>query len=515
VDIDYLMSLIIKEKPQITRAKLYEMIKEKIAEFGNLIDEEAAILIIARELGVKIPSSDVFKVSKLNICDIIPGLRNIDLIGTVIKIDPVKKFKRGEKEKKIWKIAIADKTGSITLTLWNDEIDYLIGKIKLGTVLAIRKAISKKYRRAVEISLGKDGTVEVMPSSDKFPDYKGLIPKDFVGQDITVLVKRVKYLNRNSDKILYIRGLDLNGNIVNLYIPYVIDQRSEDIKDGDFIFLQNVCLSKTKHNYLLIKYTPYSFFFKVNIEDNAIKEKLNKKYEETSKLLKMDLDISGEVVYVEPYRMGKCFLYIRQYNLVFPLIAGRDILGNLTEILFSNVTVESVDLTELKAIKVYRTNPWSSLLVNKKNTIETEGIYKRTMIIDDDSLGKNWEVRGAILRSEIKCDVTGNQAMVALRFILDTGLNRLIAVSNNYGVFESITGIQVNELMKKEYSRETIFSILDFVKDEIKGQEIIARGMLMKDEANERYVMILRENILPINISSEYEYLLRCMQELR
>ena len=124
-------------------------------------------------------------------------------------------------------------------------------------------------------------------------------------------------------------------------------------------------------------------------------------------------------------------------------------------------------------------------------------------------------MRGAILRSEIKCDVTGNQAMVALRFILDTGLNRLIAVSNNYGVFESITGIQVNELMKKEYSRETIFSILDFVKDEIKGQEIIARGMLMKDEANERYVMILRENILPINISSEYEYLLRCMQELR
>jgi len=55
-----------------------------------------------------------------------------------------------------------DETGSVTVTLWNDDIK----KVKVGDVLKITKGWCASFNDTLQVSSGKFGTIEILESEE-------------------------------------------------------------------------------------------------------------------------------------------------------------------------------------------------------------------------------------------------------------------------------------------------------------------------------------------------------------
>ena len=138
-----------------------EEVKSKIArkreDLGNLISEEGAAYLVAKELGVDLIKPRVYR---LKIGNVIGGMRNVNLLGRVVKIDEVREFKRRDGSKgRVASIYLGDDTGVIRLVLWNEETE-LIKELKNGDAIAIVNAYSRERFGRVELMLGRFGRVE-------------------------------------------------------------------------------------------------------------------------------------------------------------------------------------------------------------------------------------------------------------------------------------------------------------------------------------------------------------------
>lgn len=127
-------------------------IEEKQAELSNLISEEGAAYIVAKELGVKFRD-----IEKLQITSLMPGMQNVDIIGKITKITPAKEFGTDDKKGHVVNVFIADSTGSIRLPLWNDEIEKISGFLD-GDVVRVRGFI-KEGLLGPELRIGKFGSI--------------------------------------------------------------------------------------------------------------------------------------------------------------------------------------------------------------------------------------------------------------------------------------------------------------------------------------------------------------------
>ncbi|MCC7572652.1 MAG: DUF3127 domain-containing protein [Candidatus Methanofastidiosum sp.] len=152
----------------ISEDELKERIDKKIQSVGGLLSEEGALLLIAGELGVTY--EEIPKEKKhFFISDINEGMQHVDISGRIMRIFDVNTFQRKTgTEGRVQNIVIADKTGSIRIVFWDDQIDKL-KQFKRGDVVTVRNGYLRKgLNNEFEISLGKDG---VISSGQDSPDY--------------------------------------------------------------------------------------------------------------------------------------------------------------------------------------------------------------------------------------------------------------------------------------------------------------------------------------------------------
>lgn len=111
-------------------------IEAKKARFSGLISKEGAAQIVAAELGIS------FQDQELQINDLLPGMRKVNVIGKVLEIFPIKKFLRSGQEAEVASFEIADSTGSIRVVLWDTHHIELIknNTIKKDCVVEIKRA---------------------------------------------------------------------------------------------------------------------------------------------------------------------------------------------------------------------------------------------------------------------------------------------------------------------------------------------------------------------------------------
>src|SRR3989338_2595756 len=114
----------------LNESEIKARVQEKQEELSGLISEEGAVYIVAKELGVQI----LKKKERLYIGSIVPGMKNVDVVGKITRIFPVKEFKTDKAEGRVANMIIADHTGSVKMSLWNDEISIL-GEIEQGDVI--------------------------------------------------------------------------------------------------------------------------------------------------------------------------------------------------------------------------------------------------------------------------------------------------------------------------------------------------------------------------------------------
>ncbi|MCX6815345.1 MAG: OB-fold nucleic acid binding domain-containing protein [Candidatus Aenigmarchaeota archaeon] len=152
----------ISASSKISKDEINKLIDEKLLEFSGLISEEGAAYLVAKELDVEIKREE----ERLNIQSVMPGMQNVDVTGKITRISPIKEFKTEKAEGRVSNIIIADKTGSVRMSLWNDEIEKLTN-LEVGDVVNIRGYVKDNMGQP-EIRLGRKGLIAKMEDKGEF-----------------------------------------------------------------------------------------------------------------------------------------------------------------------------------------------------------------------------------------------------------------------------------------------------------------------------------------------------------
>lgn len=159
------------------RKEIVSRIRSKQNELANMISEEGAAYIIAKECGIELLKK---KDHEVKIGSLISGLKNVNISGRVMKIDGVREFKTEKAQGKVSSVLIGDDTGIIRTILWNDQAD-LAKDLKKGGLVKVTNAYVKDNMGRTEASVGKSGKIEKIPDSPEIPFVEEL-EKKFSGQ---------------------------------------------------------------------------------------------------------------------------------------------------------------------------------------------------------------------------------------------------------------------------------------------------------------------------------------------
>jgi replication factor A1 len=162
-DVKKLVERIAKET-DLDEEEVVKRIDSKEEEYNGLISKEGAAHIVAKEAGVNLLEG---KEKSLDIDNIVSGMNSVTVTGKVQRIFETREFERDGEKGKVANIILADESGSIRVSFWNEEVEKLIeeGKIEEGSVIKIESGYVKKDNRDnLELRLGRSGKVK---KSDK------------------------------------------------------------------------------------------------------------------------------------------------------------------------------------------------------------------------------------------------------------------------------------------------------------------------------------------------------------
>ena len=95
----------------------------------------------------------------MKISELRDGMKRISIQATVTeKSDPREVTSRfGDQTLKVATVIIADETGTIKLTLWNEQID----QVNVNNVVKIQNGYVTSFKGEIQLNVGKYGTLTV------------------------------------------------------------------------------------------------------------------------------------------------------------------------------------------------------------------------------------------------------------------------------------------------------------------------------------------------------------------
>lgn len=111
-------------------------VEAKRAKLSGLISREGAAQIIAAEMGIN------FEKQLLKVNELVTGMKKLNLVGKIVKMYPVREYKKETREGKIGSFLVADETGMTRCVLWDTNHIKLIedNQIKEGDIIEISNA---------------------------------------------------------------------------------------------------------------------------------------------------------------------------------------------------------------------------------------------------------------------------------------------------------------------------------------------------------------------------------------
>ena len=151
-----------KKKTKMDDSEINKKILEKQQELSNLVSKEGAAYIVAKELGL-----DIFPKTRrrLEIKNILPKLRSLNLEARIVRIYPVREFNSKGRTGKVASLILGDETGTVRLSLW-DEQTNLIDKLEVDQPIEVFGAYTKEGMGGIELRLSKKGGVKMLEDSD-------------------------------------------------------------------------------------------------------------------------------------------------------------------------------------------------------------------------------------------------------------------------------------------------------------------------------------------------------------
>ncbi len=89
--------------------------------------------------------------------DLQPKQRNVNIVAEVTEIGDVRTFEKFGTQGRVANAVIKDDSGTVKLTLWNDQID----KVKVGDKVEIKNGYVNEWQGEIQLTTGKLGSLEV------------------------------------------------------------------------------------------------------------------------------------------------------------------------------------------------------------------------------------------------------------------------------------------------------------------------------------------------------------------
>lgn len=158
--LESVVNLILKHRPDLTRERVLGLIRDRISELEGLIDEEAAALLVAKELGVPVSQAVATPHrGRLLVRDLIPGLRNVKILARAIKVSRPLEVKGG---KKILRMLVADESGHVNVVAWDNLAVRIFESVKPGDCVLLAGARVARYKGDLEVILSEEAKLEVV-----------------------------------------------------------------------------------------------------------------------------------------------------------------------------------------------------------------------------------------------------------------------------------------------------------------------------------------------------------------
>jgi ssDNA-binding replication factor A large subunit len=133
-----------------------EAVESKVEQMGGLADEETAAMLIAHEL-------DDGEVN--GVADIETEMDEVKFLAKVTSVGDVRTFERDDDENPEGRVAnvdVADETGSVRISLWDEQAEAATDELEVGDVLRIKGRPKEGYN-GIEVSVDQ---VEVDEDED-------------------------------------------------------------------------------------------------------------------------------------------------------------------------------------------------------------------------------------------------------------------------------------------------------------------------------------------------------------
>jgi len=202
---------ILKANPNLSKEEVQKMINEKRREVGRYFTDEVIARIVASDLGVETTLNKVKL--KILIRDLISGLSDVTIIGRVIAVIPPKNFEnsRATFTRKLARVIIGDKTGTLTVILWNDKAEK-VKSIKQNQIVKISHGYLREAREGtLELHVGERGEIEVLE--------EGAVSKEDY-PNIDFFLTKIGSVTRKHRKV------HVKGMVINI-LPVTIFERSD------------------------------------------------------------------------------------------------------------------------------------------------------------------------------------------------------------------------------------------------------------------------------------------------
>ncbi|MCB9362400.1 hypothetical protein H6504_03100 [Candidatus Woesearchaeota archaeon] len=149
----------ISEKSGLSTPEIESKIATKLKQLSGLVSKEGAAHIIANELGIQL-----LEVSsgEVQVKDILPGMRNIDVTARVRDNYGVKEFTRGERVSKVASLFVGDETGFTRLVFWGDAADK-VAAVKTDDHITARGGYVRENRGFKEVHYNDTAAISVNP----------------------------------------------------------------------------------------------------------------------------------------------------------------------------------------------------------------------------------------------------------------------------------------------------------------------------------------------------------------
>ncbi len=108
-----------------------DAVEEKVEQMGGLADEETAAMLIAHEMDE----------SEVNgVADIEPGIEEVKFVAKVTSVGDIRTFERDgdDEDGHVLNVDVADETGSIRISLWDEQARAAEEQLEPGQVLRIK-----------------------------------------------------------------------------------------------------------------------------------------------------------------------------------------------------------------------------------------------------------------------------------------------------------------------------------------------------------------------------------------